>query len=87
MEIVSAVKNKRPQTTLVLYVNGNGRLLELMKGTRIDVIGLDWTVDMEDGRKQLCWEISVQGNINPTCLFSPLATLAEENKRLVRWFY
>ncbi|KAG5254892.1 uroporphyrinogen decarboxylase [Salix suchowensis] len=52
-EIVNTVKNKCPETPLVLYINGNGGLLERMKGTGVDVIGLDWTVDMEDGRKRL----------------------------------
>ncbi|KAG7957072.1 hypothetical protein I3843_11G156300 [Carya illinoinensis] len=80
-EIVSEVKNKCPQTPLVLYINGNGGLLERLKGTGVDVIGLDWTVDMEDGRKRLGREISVQGNVDPACLFSPLPALTEEIQR------
>ncbi|KAF5945032.1 hypothetical protein HYC85_015260 [Camellia sinensis] len=31
-------------TALVLYINRNGGFLERMKGTGVDVIGLDWTV-------------------------------------------
>ncbi|KAK7858736.1 uroporphyrinogen decarboxylase 1, chloroplastic isoform X2 [Quercus suber] len=83
-EIVSIVKNKCPQTPLVLYINGNGGLLERMKATGVDVIGLDWTVDMEDGRKRLGKEISVQGNVDPACLFSPLPALTEEIQRVVK---
>ena len=83
MQIVSIVKNKCPQTPLVLYINGNGGLLERMKGTGVDVIGLDWTVDMEDGRKRLGKEVSVQGNVDPACLFSPLPALTEEIERFV----
>ncbi|KAF3975328.1 hypothetical protein CMV_001398 [Castanea mollissima] len=81
------VKNKCPQTPLVLYINGNGGLLERMKATGVDVIGLDWTVDMEDGRKRLAKEISVQGNVDPACLFSPLPALTEEIQRFVTKFY
>ena len=83
VQIVSIVKNKCPQTPLVLYINGNGGLLERMKATGVDVIGLDWTVDMEDGRKRLGKEISVQGNVDPACLFSPLPSLTEEIQRFV----
>ncbi|KAL4618427.1 hypothetical protein ACB092_06G009400 [Castanea dentata] len=86
-KIVSIVKNKCPQTPLVLYINGNGGLLERMKATGVDVIGLDWTVDMEDGRKRLAKEISVQGNVDPACLFSPLPALTEEIQRFVTKFY
>ncbi|RVX03936.1 Uroporphyrinogen decarboxylase 1, chloroplastic [Vitis vinifera] len=45
-EMVSVVRKRCPGTPIVLYINGNGGLLERMKGTGVDVIGLDWTVDM-----------------------------------------
>ena len=62
VQIIDVVKKKCPRTPLVLYINGNGGLLEHMKGTGVDVIGLG--VDMEDGRKRLDKEISVQGNVD-----------------------
>jgi uroporphyrinogen decarboxylase len=52
----------------------------------VDVVGLDWTVDMKDGRKRLGGEISVQGNVDPACLFSPLPALTEEIQRFVTIF-
>jgi hypothetical protein len=83
VQIIDVVKKKCPRTPLVLYINGNGGLLERMKGTGVDVIGLDWTVDMEDGRKRLGKEISVEGNVDPAYLFSPLPALTEEIQRFV----
>ncbi|XP_039126454.1 LOW QUALITY PROTEIN: uroporphyrinogen decarboxylase 1, chloroplastic-like [Dioscorea cayenensis subsp. rotundata] len=83
-EIVSAVKKKYPEIPLVLYINGNGGLLERMTGIGVDVIGLDWTVDMADGRRRLGSEISVQGNVDPAYLFSPLPVLTDEIHRVVR---
>ncbi|XP_042058385.1 uroporphyrinogen decarboxylase 1, chloroplastic-like isoform X1 [Salvia splendens] len=82
-EIVRTVKQKCPQTPLVLYINGNGGFLERMKGTGVDVIGLDWTVDMADGRKRLGSDISIQGNVDPACLFSPLPAITNEIKRVI----
>ncbi|CAK7327653.1 unnamed protein product [Dovyalis caffra] len=84
LQIVSTVRNKCPETPLVLYINGNGGLLERMKGTGVDVIGLDWTVDMADGRKRLGSGISVQGNVDPAYLFSTLPALTDEIQRVVR---
>ena len=72
-----------PQIPLALSINGNGGLLERMKGVGVDVIGLDWTVDMADGRKRLGSSISVQGNVDPACLFSPLPVLTNKIHRLV----
>ncbi|XP_028059036.1 uroporphyrinogen decarboxylase 1, chloroplastic [Camellia sinensis] len=83
-EIVSLVRTQCPGTPLVLYINGNGGFLERMKGTGVDVIGLDWTVDMADGRKRLGSGISIQGNVDPASLFSPLPALTDEIKRVVK---
>ncbi|KAL0320609.1 UNVERIFIED_CONTAM: Peptide-N4-(N-acetyl-beta-glucosaminyl)asparagine amidase A [Sesamum radiatum] len=82
-EIVRVVKEKCPQTPLVLYINGNGGLLERMKGTGVDVIGLDWTVDMADGRRRLGTDISIQGNVDPAYLFSSLPAVTNEINRVV----
>lgn len=82
-QIVNLVKKKCPEVPIVLYINGNGGLLERMKDTGVDVIGLDWTVDMADGRRRLGSGISVQGNVDPAYLFSPLDALTEEIQRLV----
>ncbi|MBA0848687.1 hypothetical protein Goshw_005709 [Gossypium schwendimanii] len=84
LQIVSIVQNKCPKIPLVLYINGNGGLLERMKGTGVDVIGLDWTVDMADGRKRLGNDICVQGNVDPAYLFSPVPAVTEEIQRVVK---
>ncbi|XP_050219329.2 uroporphyrinogen decarboxylase 1, chloroplastic isoform X2 [Mercurialis annua] len=83
-EIVRTVRSKCPETPLVLYINGNGGFLERMEGTGVDVIGLDWTVDMADGRKRLGSGISIQGNVDPAYLFSSLPALTDEIQRVVR---
>ena len=68
--IVSQVKAKYPEVPLTLYANGSGGLLERMKETGVDVIGLDWTIDMGDARKRLGTDLSIQGNVDPARLFS-----------------
>ncbi|RWW35967.1 hypothetical protein BHE74_00059049 [Ensete ventricosum] len=81
IQIVSSVKKECPQTPLVLYINGNGGLIEHMTGTGVDVVGLDWTVDMADGRRRLGNNVNVQGNVDPAYLFSPLPVLTDEIHR------
>ncbi|CAD6230765.1 unnamed protein product [Miscanthus lutarioriparius] len=83
-QIVSRIKKECPHVPLVLYINGNGGLLERMKDTGVNVIGLDWTVDMADGRRRLGNGISVQGNVDPAFLFSPLPVLTDEIHRVVK---
>lgn len=83
-EIVDAVRKRCPKTPLVLYINGNGGFLERMKGTGVDVIGLDWTVDMADGRRRLGTDVGIQGNVDPAYLFSTLPAISEEIERVVK---
>lgn len=87
LQIVSLVRKECPQTPLVLYINGNGGLLERMIGTGVDVIGLDWTVDMADGRRRIKNNVGVQGNVDPAYLFSPLPVLTEEIHRSVAFVF
>jgi hypothetical protein len=52
--------------------NGNSGLLERMALIKIDVIDLNWTVDMANGCKGL-GDFVMQGTIvDPTVLFTPL---------------
>ncbi|KAJ3701802.1 hypothetical protein LUZ61_005507 [Rhynchospora tenuis] len=83
-QMVSEVKKECPDVPLVLYINGNGGLLERMVDTGVDVIGLDWTVDMADGRRRLGSKIGIQGNVDPALLFSPLPALTEDIHRVVK---
>lgn len=68
-QIVDTVKVSHPTTPLTLYANGSGGLLERMAATGVDVVGLDWTIDMADARKrvgsasvQVCCVCQVMGD-------------------------
>ncbi|KAG2406755.1 hypothetical protein LR48_Vigan03g302700 [Vigna angularis] len=68
-QIIDAVKKSHPNLPLILYASGSGGLLERLALTGVDVISLDWTVDMADGRRRLGPNIAVQGNVDPGVLF------------------
>ncbi|KAL6754000.1 Uroporphyrinogen decarboxylase [Haematococcus lacustris] len=73
--IVQSVKATHPHTPITLYANGSGGLLERLKTTGADVIGIDWTVDMADARARLGNDVSLQGNVDPTVLFADKAAI------------
>jgi uroporphyrinogen decarboxylase len=75
--IVQNVRAKHPTTPLTLYANGSGGLLERLASTGVDVVGLDWTVDMADARRRLGPDVAVQGNIDPVVLFGTEAAIEE----------
>ncbi|GJR87320.1 uroporphyrinogen decarboxylase [Tanacetum coccineum] len=68
-QIVDTVKQTHPTLPLILYASGSGGLLERLPLTGVDVVSLDWTVDMAEGRKRLGTDIAVQGNVDPGVLF------------------
>ncbi|PRQ59581.1 putative uroporphyrinogen decarboxylase [Rosa chinensis] len=68
-QIVEAVKLTHPDLPLILYASGSGGLLERLALTGVDVVSLDWSVDMAEGRKRLGPNVAVQGNVDPGVLF------------------
>ncbi|KAG0571680.1 hypothetical protein KC19_VG033700 [Ceratodon purpureus] len=82
-QLVAKVRAACPAVPLVMYINGNGGLLERMATIDVDVIGLDWTIDMADGRRRLGESTAVQGNVDPAVLFAPLPVITEAIERVV----
>ena len=54
---------------MILYINGSAGILELMAKTGVDIVSVDWTVDMAVARQRLGGNIGVQGNLDPCVLF------------------
>jgi uroporphyrinogen decarboxylase len=68
-QIVRQVKQTHPNTPLILYVSGSAGVLERMLKSGVDVVSIDWTLDMAEARQRLGFNIKVQGNIDPGVLF------------------
>ncbi|KAB5512315.1 hypothetical protein DKX38_029343 [Salix brachista] len=68
-QIVDTVKQSHPTLPLILYASGSGGLLERLALTGVDVVSLDWSVDMAEGRRRLGPDVAVQGNVDPGVLF------------------
>lgn len=67
--VVRQVKATHPDTPLILYINGSAGLLERMAQSGVDIVSVDWTVDIAEARKRLGPDIGVQGNIDPCALY------------------
>ncbi|MBO1348844.1 MAG: uroporphyrinogen decarboxylase [Hormoscilla sp. GUM202] len=68
-KVVDQVKKVYPDTPLILYISGSAGVLELMAKSGVDMVSVDWTVDMADARKRLGANMKVQGNVDPGALF------------------
>ncbi|KAK6145611.1 hypothetical protein DH2020_022431 [Rehmannia glutinosa] len=83
-QIVDTVKRTHPNLPLILYASGSGGLIERLPLTGVDVVSLDWTVDMAEGRKRLGPNVAVQGNVDPGVLFGSKEFITERIKDTVR---
>lgn len=74
--VYSALHSDLPPLTLpplasCVLPSQSGALLERMSQVGVDMVSLDWTVTMEEGRRRLGQEMGVQGNLDPAILFAP----------------
>lgn len=67
--VVQQVKATHPDTPLILYISGSAGVLERMGQSGVDIVSVDWTVDMAEARQRLGSTIGVQGNVDPCALF------------------
>lgn len=67
--LVSAIKSKG--TPILFGSDGTTFLDSPIADLGIEVIGLDWTVEMDDAIRRLGGKQVVQGNLEPYCLFAP----------------
>jgi hypothetical protein len=67
--IIRAVK--KTGVPVIHFVYDGGGVLEKVRDTGSDVVGLDWRVDIDVARKRLGTKVAVQGNLDPCSLFLP----------------
>jgi uroporphyrinogen decarboxylase len=75
-QVVKIIKSFHPDIPLILYINGCGGLIERMADSGVDVVSIDWTIDMADACQRLGPNITIQGNVDPAILFG--------SKRVIR---
>jgi uroporphyrinogen decarboxylase len=74
---------QREGVPVIYFGTSMSTLLPLMKRTGADVIGLDWRIDMAEGRRILGPEVAVQGNLDPYALFLPTGELQKRVRAIL----
>jgi uroporphyrinogen decarboxylase len=80
-EIVARLK--QTGVPVIYFVNGAAPLLDRMRRTGADVLGLDWRVDLAAARAQLGPEVAVQGNLDPVALHAPPEVVAAQTRAVL----
>lgn len=82
--VIEQVKQTHPDTPLILYISGSAGVLERMGQSGVDVVSVDWTVDLTEARRRLGPDVGIQGNIDPCVLFGSQETIRDRILDTVR---
>jgi uroporphyrinogen decarboxylase len=74
----------RPRVPVIVFGTETSALLERMRDTGADVVGVDWRIEIDVARARLGPSVVVQGNLDPCALLLPRAALAERVRDVLR---
>jgi uroporphyrinogen decarboxylase len=66
-----------PNVPVINFATGNPMLVASLRGDARTVVGLDWRVPLDVGWDMAGSDRAVQGNLDPTVLFSNITTIRE----------
>lgn len=74
---------KREGVPVIYYVHGCAGLINMIKASGADVIGVDEGINLDSAIEQLGPEVAVQGNLDPFALFMPRDRLEKRVQELL----
>lgn len=83
-KIISLIKRK--DEPVIFFAKGVHFKLDKLAATGADVLGLDWTMDLGEVRKQVGNKVALQGNMDPTVLYANKNYIREETTRVLKSF-
>ncbi len=79
-KLISKIDKDAP---VIHFGTGTGALLDLIKESGSQVIGLDWRVDLAKAWRQIGYDKAVQGNLDPVLLFSTPSEIRRHTKKIL----
>lgn len=68
---------------VIHFATGSAGLLELMKESGGDLIGIDWRVNLDSAWKRIGYDVGIQGNLDPAVLFAPRKEIKKRVKDIL----
>lgn len=80
-KIIQSIKRK--DEPVIVFAKGVHHNIDKIVESGADVIGLDWTMNIGQVRKNLSDKVALQGNLDPTVLFADELKIRTEVKRIL----
>jgi len=68
---------------VIAFTKGGGPWLADIAATGVDVVGLDWTVNLGAARRAVGDQVALQGNMDPNVLFAPPEVVQQQAVQLL----
>jgi uroporphyrinogen decarboxylase len=85
-QIARRVRAERPDVPLVVFAKGAHFALPALAGAGYDVVGLDWTMDPREARRQVGPRRALQGNLDPVVLYAEPDVIRREVRQMLEAF-
>jgi len=69
---------------VILYSKGGMGWLEAIADTGCDVVGLDWSIDIDQARERIGHKVALQGNMDPGMLYASPEQIRAEVKNILQ---
>jgi len=79
-------ENEGRRVPVILYSKGGMGWLEAIADTGCDVVGLDWSIDIDEARRRIGHKVALQGNMDPTMLYAEPARIRAEVQDILSRF-
>lgn len=83
-QIVSRLHRKGEP--VIVFSKGANHSLKEIAAVGVDVIGIDWTIDMADAKEQVDDKVALQGNLDPSVLYASPEVIRQEVRSILRKF-
>jgi uroporphyrinogen decarboxylase len=81
--LFTEVEESHPGTPTILFGVGTGELLPLMADAGSSVVGIDWRVPLDEARRRVGPDRSVQGNLDPALCLAGWEVAAAETREVI----
>lgn len=84
-QIVAGLKREYDGARIpnIVFTKGGGLWLEAIANIGCDAVGLDWTIDIGEARRRVGKNVALQGNLDPSILFSSPEIIAIEVEKIL----
>ena len=86
LRYISAICDAIREVPVIVFAKGAFFAREEMSALKCEVIGLDWNMGIEESRKIIGWNKTLQGNMDPCLLYADDETIVRETQKMMKDF-